>query len=266
MKIALVIAAYNEAENIGPLTQRLIRTLDSLEGGSWNLIYVIEGTDGTVDIAREFAVTRPELEIQYNESPSGLGNAFRRGFNAVPSDADFIVTMDADQNHQPEEIPRLLGIAREKEVDIVVGSRRVNDSEVEGMPLWKSAISGLVNRVMRVMMGVQIEDMTSGFRIYRADVLREIRFDNVGFAFLPEILINAAAQGYKIVEEPIRFTFREAGQSKMRIAATGLSYIKLFAKHSVASIFSARSHVASSALAVASERPDDTDRRDAPKS
>lgn len=63
MKITVVIAAYDEAGNIGPLTQRLIRTLDSIKDTSWNLIYVIEGTDGTVDIARGFAITRPEIEI-----------------------------------------------------------------------------------------------------------------------------------------------------------------------------------------------------------
>lgn len=265
MKVTLVIAAYNEAENIGPLTQRLIRTLDSLEGSSWNLIYVIEGTDGTVEIAREFAVTRPVIEIQHAESPSGLGNAFRRGFNAIPSDADFVVTMDADQNHQPEEIPRLLAVAREKEADIVVGSRRVKDSEVQGMPLWKSAISGLVNHVMRIMMGAQIKDMTSGFRVYRADVLRHIRFDNAGFAFLPEILINAAAKRYKIVEEPIRFVFREAGESKMQISATGLSYIRLFVRHSAACIFPARRPADPSASEVFSDKLDSTGRRDATK-
>ena len=84
MHITVVIAAYNEAENIGPLTQRLIQTLDSIDSTSWNLIYIIEGTDGTVDIARGFAVTRPEIEIQYDERPSGLGRAFRRGFDCVP--------------------------------------------------------------------------------------------------------------------------------------------------------------------------------------
>ena len=230
MKITVVIAAYNEAENIRPLTQRLIKTLDSSYGDAWNLIYVIEGTDGTVEIAREFALVRPAIEIQYAESPSGLGNAFRRGFDAIPSDADFVVTMDADQNHQPEEIPRLLAVIREREADVVVGSRRVDDSEVEGMPLWKSAISGLVNRLMRIIMGVRVNDMTSGFRVYRAPALRKIRFSNAGFAFLPEILIDAAARRFKIVEEPIRFVFREAGESKMQIAATGLSYIRLFAR------------------------------------
>jgi dolichol-phosphate mannosyltransferase len=242
MKVTVVIAAYNEAENIGPLTQRLIRTLDSLKDTSWSLIYIIEGTDGTVDIARGFAVARPEIEIQYDTQPSGLGRAFRRGFDSIPFDADFVVTMDADQNHQPEEIPRLLDVARDTGADIVVGSRRVDHSEVEGMPHWKSAISGLVNHVMRIMMGVQINDMTSGFRVYRATALREIQYESAGFAFLPEILIIAACRRYKIAEAPIRFVFREAGESKMRIPSTGWSYLSLFVRHFLASIFSAERH------------------------
>src|SRR5579884_2080520 len=153
MKIAIVIAAYNEIGNIAPLTERLVRTLDALPDTSWKLIYVIEGTDGTVDVARQFACRRPEIEILYSEQPSGLGRAFRRGFAAVANDADVVVTMDADLNHQPEEIPALLQALVTKHADIVVGSRRVGSSTVEGMPLWKSALSKTVNGMMHLLMG-----------------------------------------------------------------------------------------------------------------
>jgi dolichol-phosphate mannosyltransferase len=233
MKITIVIAAYNESQNIGPLTQRLIDTLDALQGTSWKLIYVIEGTDGTVDIARDFACRRPEIEIQFNERPSGLGAAFRAGFNAVPFDADFVVTMDADLNHQPEEIPRLLAAALESGADVVVGSRRVPDSSVEGMPFWKAAASRCVNRTMHLMMGLRVDDVTSGFRVYRAPALHRIQFGTAGFAFLPEILIIAASYGFRIIERPITFIFRTSGESKMRIGSTSFSYLRLFAKHSL---------------------------------
>lgn len=233
MTLTVVIAAYNEVDTIGPLTTRLVRALDSIEDAAWNLIYVIDGTDGTVEVAREFAAARPEIEILYNEQPNGLGRAFRRGFDAVPMDTDFVVTMDADLNHQPEEIERLLMVARESGADIVVGSRRVEQSAVEGMPVWKDMLSRTVNRIMQLVMGSRINDMTSGFRVYRASALRAIRFDNREFAFLPEILIDAASKRFKIVEEPIRFVFREAGESKMQIFSTGVSYLRLFATRSL---------------------------------
>ena len=197
------------------------------------MIYVIDGTDGTVEIAQEFAAQRPEIRIIHNERPSGLGRAFVRGFQAIPDDADYVVTMDADLNHQPEEIERLLTVARKSGADVVVGSRRVHQSTVEGMPPWKTALSRDVNRMMHFLMGTRVNDLTSGFRVYRAGALRQIHFENVGFAFLPEILIDAASKRFKIVEEPIRFVFREAGKSKMQIASTSLSYVRLFATRSV---------------------------------
>ncbi len=176
---------------------------------------------------------RPEIHVLYNERPSGLGRAFLRGFQAVPDDSDYVVTMDADLNHQPEEIARLMGVACESGADIVVGSRRVEQSQVEGMPLWKTALSRTVNRTMHFIMGTRINDLTSGFRVYRFRSLCQIHFENVGFAFLPEVLIDAASKRFKIVEEPIRFVFREAGESKMHFVSTSLSYVRLFAKRSL---------------------------------
>jgi dolichol-phosphate mannosyltransferase len=231
MKLAVVIAAYNEAGNIGPLTERLIRALDALPRTTWKLIYVIEGTDGTVEIARGYAQSRQEIEILYNKTPSGIGRAFRRGFDAVPRDADAVVTMDADLNHQPEEIARLLDPLFQSSADMVIGSRRVAASAQEGVPAWKALLSRVVNRIMQLLMGVRVRDMTSGFRTYRAESLKRIEFQSTGFAFLPEMLIDAASQDFKIVEEPIRFIFRDVGESKMSIPLTGFSYLKLFVRH-----------------------------------
>lgn len=231
MKLTVVIAAYDEAENIGPLTERLIRTLDSLPGASWKLIYVIEGSDGTVAIARRLARQRSEIEVLYDEQPSGLGRAFRRGFDAIPVDSDFVVTMDADLNHQPEEIPRLLAGLRESNADIVVGSRRLDQSSEHGTPAWKRALSQLGNRCIYLFMGKGTLDLTSGFRVYRAGALRQIAFKSPGFAFLPEILMLAASRGMQIVEVPICFVFRTSGDSKMHLGQTGISYLRLFFAH-----------------------------------
>lgn len=228
MRVAVVIAAYDEAGNIGPLTERLVHTLDSLPDTSWELIYVIEGTDGTVDIARRCARERSEIEVLYGEQPSGLGRAFRRGFDAIPAGTDFVVTMDADLNHQPEEIPRLLARLRESNADIVIGSRRLDESSEQGSPAWKRAISYLGNRCMHLFMGLRILDLTSGFRVYKLQALRQIGFNSPGFAFLPEILIIAASRDLKIVEEPISFVFRTSGESKMQIGQTGIGYLRLF--------------------------------------
>jgi dolichol-phosphate mannosyltransferase len=229
MKIAVVIAAYDERENIGILTSRLIDTLNAMKV-QWTLIYVIEGVDGTLEIAQEFADLHPQIRILYNPSPSGLGRAFRLGFQAVPSDADTVVTMDADLNHQPEEIPVLIEAARQTGAGLVIGSRRVHKSIVKGVPLWKTLTSLIVGAVMNFVLQVKIKDMSSGFRVYSAPVLRRITFFNDDFAFLPEILVQAATMDTLIIERPIHFIYREAGQSKMAIWKTSVSYLKLFGR------------------------------------
>jgi dolichol-phosphate mannosyltransferase len=229
MKYTLVIAAYNEEKNIGPLTSRIISTLDGVQGVKWELIYVVEGTDATRSIVQSFADKRPEIRMIYNELASGLGNAFRRGFAAVSVDSDTVITMDADLNHQPEEIPRLAECVYSRNADIVIGSRKVAGSVIEGAPMLKTAVSNFVNIVIRRVIGMPVADQTSGYRVYRYDAFRKISFENDGFAFLPEILLQAHSLKLKMVEEPINFKFRVEGESKMKWGATARSYLAMLA-------------------------------------
>jgi dolichol-phosphate mannosyltransferase len=226
-RLAVVIAAYDEEGSVGPLTRRLQASLSALAGWSWEIVYVVEGTDRTREILQGLAAEIPGLRILYQERPSGIGNAFRRGFAAVPPDAEWVVTLDADLNHQPEEIPRLLEAARSRGCDVLVGSRFLAGSEVTGTPLWKRFLSGTMNHLMRFLYGLRVKDKTSGFRVYRAGVLRQVEFESSAFAFLPEILIRSHRAGFILGEEPIRFTYRREGRSKMRIGETTVSYLRL---------------------------------------
>lgn len=226
MKLSVVIAAYNERENVIPLTVRLRATLDAL-AVDWELLYVVEGADGTREALEAIAREVPRVKVLYREVPLGLGAAFRRGFAAIRPDADLVVTMDADLNHQPEEIPELLAARELSGADIVVGSRFVRGSSVTGIPLWKKALSASMNAAMRFLWGLKARDKTSGFRLYRGEVLRSLSFHNDNFAFLPELLINASRKDYSILEVPIRFTVRVHGVSKMHILTTSRSYLAL---------------------------------------
>jgi dolichol-phosphate mannosyltransferase len=229
MKYSLVIPAYNEERNIGQLTSRIIATLDKLENISWELIYVVEGTDSTRAIAESFAETRPEIRVIYREVPGGLGDAYRRGFAASAHDSDLVITLDADLNHQPEEIPRLVRAVFERNADIVIGSRKVPGSLTEGAPLWKTTLSNAVNWVIRKVIGMPVADQTSSYRVYRYAALQRVSFKNSGFAFAPELLLEAHALGLKMVEEPIHFKYRVEGESKMKLFATSRSYLAMLA-------------------------------------
>lgn len=227
LRVSVVIAAYNEVETIDPLTRRLHAALKSIPDCTRELIFVVEGRDGTREALEARAAEVPGIRILYREEPTGLGEAFRRGFAAVAEDAEIVVTLDADLNHQPEEIPRLVAILHDTGADVVVGSRFVAGSRVEGSPLWKRALSGAANLAMRWLYGLRVLDATSGFRIYRKVVLQEVSYSSNAFSFLPELLIRINAAGYRIIEEPIHFIFRREGTSKLPLWTTSWSYLSL---------------------------------------
>jgi dolichol-phosphate mannosyltransferase len=227
VKLAVVIGVYDERETIGELTRRLMAVLDGMPGWRWELIYVVEGEDGSRDIALDLARARAEIRVLYQPQRSGLGGAFRRGFAAVPADADFVATMDADLNHLPEEIPRLVEAAVRERADILIGSRFVAGGKSEGTPLWKLALSRALNLWMRGLFGLAARDKTSGFRVYRRPVVESLRYRNDNFAFLPEILVEAHRRALRVREEPIHFVYRRQGRSKMGFWTTAFSYLSL---------------------------------------
>ncbi len=228
MKLSVVIAAYNEQDNIEELTRRLDGVLRGLTATDSEIIFVVEGPDSTREILERLSTELGRIRILYTEKQSGLGSAFRRGFAAVAPDADLVLTMDADLNHEPEEIPRLLEEIQRRDLDVLVGSRFIAGSRNEGIPLWKWVLSILMNRLIASLFDVEIRDKTSGFRIYRAEALRRLTgYRNNDFAFLAEMLITATDEGLRIGEAPIHFTFRTRGESKMSIPKTSRSYLIL---------------------------------------
>lgn len=226
-RLAVVVAAYDERENVEPLVRRLQAALGPLDGWQWQGIFVVEGRDGTREVLTRLAGELPQLQVLYREQPSGIGAAFRRGFAAVPPETSYVVTLDADLNHQPEEIPRLVAAAEARQCDVLVGSRFVPGAVVVGAPAWKRLLSATANRLMRYVYGLQVADKTSGFRVYRAAALRQLSFHNDEFAFLPELLLRADDMGMKLAEEPIHFVFRRHGKSKMGLWDTSRSYLSL---------------------------------------
>ena len=231
MKLGAVIAAYNERDNVEGLTRRLLAVLASSKHLTWEVLYVVEGDDGTREVVERLKGELPGIRILYQREATGLADAFRRGFSVLPADCDFVLTMDADLNHRPEEIPRLLESILASGADIVVGSRFVPGARIDGVPIWKRMLSALGNLGMSLALERKVRDKTSGFRIYRASALRSLPFDSAGFAFLPEILIRASAAGMTIVEVPIHFVYRVHGASKMHLWSTAKSYLDLARRH-----------------------------------
>jgi dolichol-phosphate mannosyltransferase len=224
--ISVVIAAFNEEGNIKQLTERIVKTLQTKY--NYEIIYVVAGTDKTLNIIKSFK--NKNIKVLYDKNPNGLGNDFKKGFKKISTKADYVVTMDADLNHQPEEIPRLL--KHIDQYDIIIGSRHVAGGKVENTPCWKKLISGIANVAFIILSGLKIKDKTSGFRVYKRKIIMDLAnsYSCRNFEFLLEMLLIAKKKKYTMFEAPITFKYRVNGQSKFRIIKTAIGYLKLIRK------------------------------------
>src|SRR5439155_16674245 len=174
--------------------------------------------DGTGELADRLAAEREELRVLHRAAKGGLGPAYLAGFaEALADGAGYVMEMDADFSHDPEDLGRLLAAARDG-ADLVLGSRYVPGG---GVTDW-GAIRRLVSRggslYARLMLGVPQRDLTGGFKCFRASTLEAIDLPSVrskGYAFQIELTYRTVRRGLRVVEVPIVFRERRVGQSKM---------------------------------------------------
>jgi dolichol-phosphate mannosyltransferase len=229
--ISAVIAAYNEAGNVVRLFQKIAEVLRR-EKIQFEIIGMIDGDDGSFESLEKLKKNHnlKELRLYYGgEKPSGLGNAYRKGFNLVNPKTTHVLTMDADWNHNPEEFPGILAKMIETKADITIGSRHTEGGRTSGIPLWKRLLSGIINSFFNVITRVQAKDKTSGYRLYTKEAVELVKneYVSVNFDFLPEILILAERKKLRISEAPILFTYRKVGKSKMFMVKTAKGYLRL---------------------------------------
>jgi glycosyltransferase involved in cell wall biosynthesis len=213
MKSTVIVPTYNERENIVLLVPELL----ALPVGLHIIIVDDNSPDSTGLIADEMAAHEPRLSVIHRPGKLGLGTAYIAGFKqALATNADRILTMDADYSHHPRYIPGM--IARSASADLVIGSRYVRD----GGALGRSALLRLVsyggNAVAKLLLGLRANDCTAGFRCYRREVLETIDLDTIfsnGYSFLIEMLYRVQRQKRTIVEVPICYMDRQRGQSKI---------------------------------------------------
>jgi len=213
MKGVVVVPTYNERENIEELIEKTLSTSPDID----ILIVDDNSPDGTGEIAKKIAKENPRVKVLHRPGKMGLGSAYVEGFKwALEKGYDFIMEMDADFSHNPEDIPRF--IEKIKEYDLVIGSRYTDGVSVVNWPISRLLLSYFANIYARTVTGVPIMDLTGGFKCFRRKVLESINLDTImsdGYAFQIEMNYRAYKKGFKITEIPIIFIERRAGSSKM---------------------------------------------------
>lgn len=213
MKALLIIPTYNEIKNI----DRIIRTVLSKAKDLEVLVMDDNSPDGTADAVKALMQTEPRLHIIERPGKMGLGSAYVAGFKyALDKGYEFILEMDADFSHNPDDVPRLLEAAQK--YDLVIGSRYSNGVNIVNWPFKRLMISYFASKYVRIITGMPIKDPTGGFKCFRRKVLEAIDLDKIlsdGYAFQIEMNFKAWTKGFHIKEIPIVFTERSEGESKM---------------------------------------------------
>jgi dolichol-phosphate mannosyltransferase len=210
--VLVVIPTYDEAENIVEVITRTRRVLP----GASILVVDDASPDGTAD--RVDALGLDDVSVLRRAGKLGLGSAYRDGFRrGMVEGFDVLVEMDADLSHDPAMLPDLVaGVVAG--ADLVIGSRYVPGGSVPGWPRWRQAISRVGGAYARAMLRVPVADTTSGFRAFRASILRAVDLDRVradGYGFQVEMAYRVHSVGGSITEIPIAFRDRTRGRSKM---------------------------------------------------
>lgn len=212
--VDVIVPTYNEAESIEALVERVLAL-----GPRYRLLIVDDSSpDGTGAIVRVLAdqnLDRVRLLTRANKE--GIGRAYVAGFReTLAGDAALIATMDADLSHNPADLERL--VAATDDADLALGSRYVSGGNTSGWPRHRKAISRGGGWYARSVLGVPIEDLTGGFKVYRRAALEAIDIDQIesdGYVFQIETTYKTILNGFRVVEVPIHFVDRVAGKSKL---------------------------------------------------
>lgn len=215
MRTLVIIPTYNEAQSLGITISKLLETVPNVD-----ILIVDDGSpDGTALIAKKLFLGQPRLFLLERTKKEGLGPAYLAGFkHGFDNDYHFIVEMDADGSHRSEDLLSLLRQA--KSFDLVIGSRWIEGGGVRNWSLARQLISRFGNSYAKFMLGTKISDMTSGFRVYRAEFLKQLVSSEVasaGYSFQVELAYRASRSG-TVAEVPITFVERNHGKSKMTLA------------------------------------------------
>ena len=209
----VILPTYDEKATIETVIRGLLALPDAVD------VLVVDDSspDGTAEVVRSMAAGEPRLRLVERPAKAGLAGAYREGFaRALDEGYDLVVEMDADLSHDPPELPSLLSAAHG--FHLVVGSRYIPGGSVTNWSRTRLALSRAGNAYARRWLGLPLHDATSGFRVFRRDLLVHLAADPIrseGYGFQIELVLRASEAGYALGEVPITFRERQHGRSKI---------------------------------------------------
>ncbi|KAL8828035.1 MAG: hypothetical protein Q9191_002828 [Dirinaria sp. TL-2023a] len=216
-KYSVILPTYNERKNLPILVWLLNRTFteNSLD---WEIIIVDDASpDGTLQVAKQLQnlYSPHRIVLKPRAGKLGLGTAYVHGLQYARG--NFVIIMDADFSHHPKFIAQMISAQKEKDYDIVTGTRYAGNGGVYGWDLKRKLVSRGANLFADTVLRPGVSDLTGSFRLYKRDVLEKVisNTESKGYTFQMELMTRAKAMGYTVAEVPISFVDRLYGESKL---------------------------------------------------
>ena len=218
----VIIPTYNEIENISNIIDAVISQPETFD-----VLIIDDGSpDGTASVVREkMKQYDGRVFLEEPKGKLGLGTAYIHGFKwAKRHGYEYVIEMDADFSHNPNDLPKLYKACKEEGADLSIGSRYISGVNVVNWPMGRVLMSYYASAYVRIVTGMSVRDTTAGFVCYKRRVLDTLDLDKIefkGYAFQIEMKFKAYKHGFKIKEVPIIFVNRELGTSKMNSSIFG---------------------------------------------
>ncbi|HET6362650.1 MAG TPA: polyprenol monophosphomannose synthase [Gemmatimonadota bacterium] len=209
----IIVPTYNERDNLPAIVPQILAQDARLE-----VLVIDDGSpDGTGELADRLTAADARVHVIHRPGKLGLGTAYIDGFHwAIDHGYELVFEMDADFSHDPRHLPEFLELS--DEYDVVIGSRYMRGVTVVNWPMGRLLLSWSANWYARIVTGLPLHDLTSGFKCYRRRVLERLDIDAIrsnGYAFQIETVFRAWHAGFRVGEMPIVFVDRNVGASKM---------------------------------------------------
>ncbi len=202
LRTLIVIPAYNEEGNIGPLLNKIYTLFPSQD-----VLIVDDGSQDKTAVDAEKAGAK----VIKQAKNLGKGLALRRGFDfAIQSGYDEVITMDGDGQHNPSEIPKFLSASKREEGNLIIGTRNHNLLE---MPLVRFFVNNITSLIASLLAGIRIHDSQSGYRLIKTKLLKDIDLKTSRFQTETEIIVKAVRSGFQVKEIPIEILYIDKSRS-----------------------------------------------------
>ena len=230
MKLSIIIPVFNE-QVLAPLLLERVEQAVLPEGVTREVVLIDDcSTDGTRDWLKELNDTRPDLIVRLHERNQGKGAALRTGFAAATGDA--IIVQDADLEYDPREYAALLEPLLDGRADVVFGTRFLGHTH-RVLYYWHSVGNWLLTMLSNMLSNINMTDMECCYKLFKADVLRQVRLQEDRFGFEPEVTAKVARLGVRIYEVPVSYSGRTYAEGKKINWRDGVSALRCILRYNL---------------------------------